>query len=199
MLAAHYPAIGNHKIRAKSGRKPLQPRNFLQNPATLLDQCSTAKPKPKQQERLHVDASSAAALVVEHSPPPPPPPTKKEAQQMIIAPAKIGSFDASLAEELSAMRKRLERLRLDGERTERILKERDAVLDLEMKDLEKRGEIQKSMENEVDRLYRLKQLHSQSLRFSSIPSLREKERAKISEYKNEDREESTSSRKEEQQ
>uniref|UniRef100_A0A803NQ35 Uncharacterized protein n=1 Tax=Cannabis sativa TaxID=3483 RepID=A0A803NQ35_CANSA len=195
MLAAHYPAIGNHKIRAKSGRKPLQPRNFLQNPATLLDQCSTAKPKPKQQERLHVDASSAAALVVEHSPPP----TKKEAQQMIIAPAKIGSFDASLAEELSAMRKRLERLRLDGERTERILKERDAVLDLEMKDLEKRGEIQKSMEDEVDRLYRLKQLHSQSLRFSSIPSLREKERAKISEYKNEDREESTSSKKEEQQ
>ncbi|XP_060962414.1 high mobility group B protein 6-like [Cannabis sativa] len=199
MLAAHYPAIGNHKIRAKSGRKPLQPRNFLQNPATLLDQCSTAKPKPKQQERLHVDASSAAALVVEHSPPPPPPPTKKEAQQMIIAPAKIGSFDASLAEELSAMRKRLERLRLDGERTERILKERDAVLDSEMKDLEKRGEIQKSMENEVDRLYRLKQLHSQSLRFSSIPSLREKERAKISEYKNEDTEESTSSKKEEQQ
>ncbi|XP_062111233.1 high mobility group B protein 6 [Humulus lupulus] len=196
MLAAHYPAIGNHKIRTKSGRKPLQPRNFLQNPATLLDQCSPAKPKPKQQERLQVEA----AVVGEHSPPPPPPPpppAKKELQQ-IIPPAKMGSFDASLAEELSAMRKRLERLRLDGERTEKILKERNAVLDSEMEELEKRGEIQKSMENEVDRLYRLKQLHSQSLRFSSIPSLREKERAKISEFKNEDKEESSSSKKEEQ-
>lgn len=127
MLAAQNPAAGDYKIRPKSGRKPLQPKNIL---------VDFAKPKPRKES---VEVSHKA----------------------LVAPA--AAFDASLAEELRAIRKRLERLRVDRERTEKMLKERDAILELQMKELENRGDIQKNLEIEVDRLYRLKQLHSQSM------------------------------------
>ena len=55
----------------------------------------------------------------------------------------------------------MERLRSDGERTEKMLRERDLLLEMKMKEVEERGEIQKSLEIELDRLYRLKQLQSQ--------------------------------------
>lgn len=57
------------------------------------------------------------------------------------------------------MRKKLERLRLDREKTEKMLRERDLVLESQMKEIERRGEVQKTLEIEVDKLYRLKQLH----------------------------------------
>ncbi|CAI0423742.1 unnamed protein product [Linum tenue] len=60
------------------------------------------------------------------------------------------------------MRKRMERLRSDREKTEKMLKERDRVLDLQMKEMEARAEAQMMMEMEVDRLFRLKELHSYS-------------------------------------
>lgn len=72
-------------------------------------------------------------------------------------------MDSSLAEELSAIRKKLERQREDRERTERMLKERDLALETKMRELELRGEVQRRLEIELDRLYRLKQLHSQSM------------------------------------
>jgi uncharacterized protein YdgA (DUF945 family) len=76
-------------------------------------------------------------------------------------------LDSSLAEELSAIKKKLERLRSDKERTEKMLEERAMVLDLQKKELEQRGEAQKRLEIEVDRLYRLKELHSYSMVSSS--------------------------------
>jgi hypothetical protein len=76
-------------------------------------------------------------------------------------------LDSSLAEELSAIKKKLERLRSDKERTEKMLEERAMVLDLQKKELEQRGEVQKRLEIEVDRLYRLKELHSYSMVSSS--------------------------------
>lgn len=76
-------------------------------------------------------------------------------------------MDSSLAEELSAIKKKLERLRSDKERTEKMLEERAMVLDLQKKELEQRGEVQKRLEIEVDRLYRLKELHSYSMVSSS--------------------------------
>ncbi|KAF3448850.1 hypothetical protein FNV43_RR09564 [Rhamnella rubrinervis] len=51
----------------------------------------------------------------------------------------------------------------DRERGQRMLKERDSVLEMKMKELELRGETQRELEIELDRLYRLKQLHSQSM------------------------------------
>ena len=57
----------------------------------------------------------------------------------------------------------MERLRSDRERTEKMLRERDLMLEMKMKEVEERGEIQKSLEIELDRLYRLKQLQSQSV------------------------------------
>ncbi|CAN1303236.1 hypothetical protein LINPERPRIM_LOCUS25772 [Linum perenne] len=61
------------------------------------------------------------------------------------------------------MRKRMERLRLEREKTEKMLKEREMLLDLRMKELQLRGEAQMMLELEVDRLYRLKELHSYSM------------------------------------
>lgn len=76
------------------------------------------------------------------------------------------SIDASLAEELSAFKKKLERLREDRESTEKLLKERDEAMDLHMSHLLQRGETQKSLEIQVDRLFRLKELHA----YSSVSS-----------------------------
>lgn len=44
-------------------------------------------------------------------------------------------------------------------KTEKVLRERWMMLDLEMKEMVKRGEIQKQLELEVDRLYRLKEIN----------------------------------------
>ncbi|KAF5747682.1 hypothetical protein HS088_TW05G00409 [Tripterygium wilfordii] len=106
-------------------------------------------------------------------------------------------FEMSLAEELNEVKKKLESLRLDKERTEKMLKERDRVLDVQMKELESRGKIQKNLEIEVDRLYRLNKLKSYCMRICPIRTLREKERekkdrevAQLEEQKSADAEES---------
>lgn len=147
MPTARYPVAADQNHRPRSARKALQPKNSPANPVAVVD---FAKAKPNQEcvkislvlnkENQPAFSSSPAAVA-----------------------ANIESFDASLAEELSAIRKRLERLRADRERTEKTLRERDAILDFEMKEVESRGEIQKKLEIEVDRLYRLNQLHSQSV------------------------------------
>jgi len=56
------------------------------------------------------------------------------------------------------MKKKLERLRTDKEKTEKMLKEREALLDAKMKEMEEKSEIQKNLEIQVDRLFRLKEL-----------------------------------------
>ncbi|KAL3753343.1 hypothetical protein ACJRO7_000695 [Eucalyptus globulus] len=174
------------KLRHKPGRKPLQPRN---SPAALP---SADRPKPKS-ERIGVGISPmlaesdkenrpylppASPLAAAAAPPTPPPP-----------PAKVEQLDASLAEELVAVRKKLERLRADRERTEAMLKERDGLLAARMRDVEERGEAQKLLEIEVDRLYRLKQLKLSLERVSPIRSLRERSHIN-QESKSENREES---------
>ncbi|CAN1332762.1 hypothetical protein LINPERPRIM_LOCUS35847 [Linum perenne] len=60
------------------------------------------------------------------------------------------------------MRKRMERLRLEREKTEKMLKEREDGDDAEPK-------------LEVDRLYRLKELHSYSMVSSGLYRLKELE------------------------
>ncbi|KAK6255618.1 hypothetical protein QQP08_014683 [Theobroma cacao] len=163
-----------------SGRKPLQAKNFAatgnNNIAVVSKEGSKIKKsKPKQgQERMGVeiwvaDESNKENLNQNHPHIPtyakPTPAKKIEALDL----------DSSLAEELSAIRKKLERLRLDKEKTERMLKERDAVLHFQTKELEDRGQIQKQLEIEVDRLFRLKELKSYCMRISPIKSLRERQ------------------------
>ncbi|KAE8098997.1 hypothetical protein FH972_017015 [Carpinus fangiana] len=158
LMARSSLAAGDQNLRLKSGRRPLQPKNSPANPIPE----STPITKSKQ-ELITISVAVA---------------NKENHPIYSTPPAKIDSLDASLAEELSAIRKKLERLRSDRERTEKFLREKDMVLELKMKELEERGEIQKKLEIEVDRLYRLNELKSHSMRVSPIRSLREKEQVK---------------------
>lgn len=145
MLKLQSPLTGDERLRPKSCRKPLQPKNSPVNPLTQLQ---TLKPKQEWIEFSVVKDSN-----------------KENHPIFTTTPTKstIEPLDSSLAEELSVIKKKLERLRLDRERTEKMLKEREMVMDLQMKELEQRGEVQKRLEIEVDRLYRLKELQSYSM------------------------------------
>ncbi|XP_031396998.1 uncharacterized protein LOC116207985 [Punica granatum] len=150
------------KLRPSSGRKPLQPRN---SPATPIPVLPRSKPKGDLIEIYSATESNKENLVL--------------ASPIPASPAKVEPIlDSSLAEELSAVKKKLERLRLDREKTEQTLRERDTFLEAQMKEIERRGEVQKTLEIEVDRLYRLKQLHISCMRVSPIRSLREKQQHK---------------------
>jgi hypothetical protein len=145
MLKLQSPLTGDENLRQKSCRKPLQPKN---SPVTPMTQVQILKPKQEWIEFSVVKDSKK-----ENHPIYTTTPTKS-----IIEP-----LDSSLAEELSAIKKKLERLRLDRERTEKMLKEREMVMDLQMKELEQRGEVQKRLEIQFDILYRLNELQSYSM------------------------------------
>ncbi|KAL7190477.1 hypothetical protein ACSBR2_022707 [Camellia fascicularis] len=71
------------------------------------------------------------------------------------APAKIELIDVSLAEELSAICQKIEYLRLDREKTEKMPRERHLVMETNLKEMVKRGEVQKLLQIEVDRFFRV--------------------------------------------
>ncbi|CAN6715367.1 unnamed protein product [Malus baccata var. baccata] len=146
---------GNQIVRPKSGRTPLQPKN-----APVTSTNSDLKIKPVHQWIGVGDDSN------------------KENRPMYATPVMIEAMDASLGEELSSIRKKMESMKSDREKTEKMLKERDMVMEIQMKELENRGQIQKMLETELDRIYRLNQLHVQSIKVSPIRSLREKEEEK---------------------
>ncbi|KAJ6746871.1 MYELIN TRANSCRIPTION FACTOR [Salix koriyanagi] len=125
MLKLRSPLTGDERLRPKSCRKPLQPKN---SPVTPLTQLQTLKPKQEWIEFSVVKDSN-----------------KENHPIFTTTPTKsiIEPLDSSLAEELS--------------------------------ELEQRGEVQKRLEIEVDRLYRLKELQSYSMIISPIRTLREKE------------------------
>lgn len=138
-----YRAAGAEKLRPSSGRKPLQPRNC---PASLVTGLPGAKPKGGLIEIYSAAESNKENLI--------------HAGPIISSPSKLEPIlDSSLAEELSAVRKKVERLRSDREKVEKMLRDRDLLLEAQMEEIERRGEVQKTLEIEVDRLYRLKQLH----------------------------------------
>ncbi|KAM0953821.1 hypothetical protein DsansV1_C01g0004021 [Dioscorea sansibarensis] len=90
-------------------------------------------------------------------------------------PAFSGRLDASLAEELGVARRRRDRIRLERERTERMLGERDLVLEKGMRDLVIRGEAQRRLELELLRLIGIGDLGLLSGSSSPVRSLRERE------------------------
>ncbi|CAI9099703.1 OLC1v1036563C1 [Oldenlandia corymbosa var. corymbosa] len=155
LKAAQSPLPENNQIqRPKSGRKALLPKN---PPATtpIITPQKVKPTKPNAAERIDV------SLVDNNG-------VNKEnvhvqlplfvADPVKIDPVKVEDFDLSLAEELNAIREKRERLKRDKEETEKMLGERELVLDMQMKELRNRGEMQKMLEMEVDRLYRLNQL-----------------------------------------
>lgn len=142
------PTTGTPKVRPRSGRTPLQPIN---TPADLTLHLST-KPKPK------LDQSCFEIT-----------PIKKENCPITVT--VTPPLETSLAEELSAMKKKLERLRADKEKTEKMLKEREALLDAKMKEMEEKSEIQKNLEIQVDRLFRLKELKYRCMVRNSLTNI----------------------------
>ncbi|MBA0681244.1 hypothetical protein Goari_023062 [Gossypium aridum] len=145
-------------------RMPLHPLN---NTAIVTATDSVLVSNPKQQYRiLHSDERNL--LNHQH------PVTATATEKMETTALDLNS---SLAEELNAVRMKTERLRLDKEKTEKMLKEREALLLLQMKEIEERGQIQRHLEIQVDRLFRLKELKSYSMRISPLKSLREKQRS----------------------
>jgi len=132
MLAAKTLLIRQPHNHKPEGRRPLQPKNIIPSESNI----KLTKPGKENHARISFFT-----------------PSNKENNPGLTLP-----IDASLAEELNAVRQRLERLRLDRERTQKMLQNRTRVLDLQMVEMEQRGEFQKELEIEVDRLYRLKQL-----------------------------------------
>ncbi|KAK4418827.1 hypothetical protein Salat_2295500 [Sesamum alatum] len=171
MVAAQSPYSGGHQLiqGPKSGRRPLQPMNQISttpitakpktNPAEIsgkLDNCNKENVPPINYNNNNNNNYSSSPVKKEYFP-----------------------FDASLADELTAIREKLERLRIDKEKTEKMLRERGLMLDLQMKEIIDRGEAQKHLEIEVDRLYRLKEIKlAACMRISPLRSLRDKEEEK---------------------
>ncbi|KAF5190349.1 myelin transcription factor [Thalictrum thalictroides] len=149
------------KLEPKSIRKPLQPKNFNSN-----DENFQTKKKPNQRQKWF------EITLVEDS--------NKENHGHPISSIvkKIEPFDSSLAEELNVIRKRLERLKLEKAKTETLLKKKDLVLEMGLKEIEKRGELQKKVEMETENVLRLKELRTFCLRTPAIQSLREREEEK---------------------
>lgn len=137
MLATQAPPLSGHHL-IRRGRRPLQPKN----PSTI----TTIKPAECVQISW-LDCSNKENI------PPPFYSIEKE-----LCSERGESIDASLADELNAIREKLERLRMEKDNNEKMLRERGAMLDLEMKEIVNRGEAQKQLEIEVDRLYRLKEI-----------------------------------------
>ncbi|KAI3474302.1 hypothetical protein Pfo_029090 [Paulownia fortunei] len=164
MLATQSPLSGHQLIQGpKSSRRPLQPKNLS---------TTTTNVKPKQPHPAEwVEISRLDNSNKENVPPIYSTPVKKES-------FPTESFDASLADELSAIREKLERLRIDKEKNDKLLRERGLMLDLQMKEILNRGEVQKQLEIEVDRLYRLKEIRLACMRISTLRSLRDKEQEK---------------------
>ncbi|CAH9102303.1 unnamed protein product [Cuscuta europaea] len=164
-MLAQSPVVGDQIQRQKTGRKHLQTRN---TPANQIPD-EAIKPKPKQ-DLLEISLYHIS--------------NKENVHPLQAAAGKgkphceIGLRDSSLADELSSIREKLERMRIDKQRTEKMLRERVAVMDLQMQELINRGEIQKQLELEVDRLFRLKELRLSCMRISPIRSLRDKEKEK---------------------
>lgn len=149
MLAAQSPNSGNQIHLRKTVRKPLQLKN---SPATPINNTNLIKSNGKPRQWIEIIAVDDHDSNKENIPPNFATPGKTESRKVEEA------FDASLADELNAIREKLQRMRLDKEKTEKILSDRATMLDIQMKDLLIRGEEQKHMEIEVDRLFRLKEL-----------------------------------------
>lgn len=146
MLAAEPPTASPHFRHPKpGGRIPLQPKN------NILINNTYEPPKSNPPKITHQLPFPLSPIISE---------SNKE-NYWDLTPNNthiIEPMDASLADELTAVKLKLERLKFERDNTERMLQERDRILEIQMTELHRRGEFQKELEIEVDRLYRLKHL-----------------------------------------
>ncbi|XP_078153689.1 uncharacterized protein LOC144548851 [Carex rostrata] len=154
-------------------RRPLQPKNLnsipsLENPPKKLKKLNQkTTTQPLIQDNTSKENHLIQPSVCKEN-------LKKEKQDDELM------REASLAEELEIVRKRRERLRLEREKTEEMLRERDLVLERAMKKMERRGEEQNSIELEIYKFILLKDLRTSSMRVYPVQSLRMKEEEKKS-------------------
>jgi hypothetical protein len=151
-------------------RRPLQPKNLNSTPSL---EAPPKKPKKLNQKNtttrllIQVDASKEicpiksnvciedlsickqALNVSEEA-------VKQEKQDDVLR-------EASLAEELEIVRKRREKLRMEREKIEEMLKERELVLENAMKEMERRAEEQNNIELEIYKIILLKDLRTSSM------------------------------------
>uniref|UniRef100_A0A803MI32 Uncharacterized protein n=1 Tax=Chenopodium quinoa TaxID=63459 RepID=A0A803MI32_CHEQI len=168
MLAAEQPSASPHFRHPKpGGRKPLQPKNSIVINNNHYDPSPKQKSNPPKTNQLFIPTLSPIIIVND---------SNKENWDPTIP--LIESMDASLADELTAVKQKLERLKFEKDKIDKMLQERDRILEIQMTELNHRGEFQKELEIEVDRLYRLKHLKLACTRMSPIRSLREKEMEK---------------------
>ncbi|KAG9448404.1 hypothetical protein H6P81_014532 [Aristolochia fimbriata] len=83
----------------------------------------------------------------------------------------------SLAHELLDLQKKLEQMRIEKDKTEELLKERDEMLKRKEEELESRGREQEKLQKELNKLQKLKEFKP-SLNIPVVQSLREKEQEK---------------------
>lgn len=138
MLSIESPVARLLKSPPIPARKPLQPKNIPS------DGSLGCRPKPKPIE------ISIAQWIGD---------ADKENRPI----SAMGSFDASLAEELEAIRRKKERLRREREKTERVLREREMVMEKEMREMERRGREQRKVEMELEKILRFKDLKASCL------------------------------------
>lgn len=140
----------NQAILSKNGRTPLKPKNQLH------------RNEDTKQPNYRIDLSSSKIKnVVDDSNKENLPPTNSTGTKKVEVEVET-LIDASLAEELSVIREKLERMRVDKENTNKLLHDRQMAMDVYMNQLLKRGQVQSLLEIEVDRLYRLNQIITSS-------------------------------------
>ncbi|KAF3330406.1 hypothetical protein FCM35_KLT03760 [Carex littledalei] len=152
-------------------RRPLQPKNLNSIPSleTPLKKPKHLTQKTTTNQPLIQDNASKESH-----------PIKPSVCKETVKKEKRGNElrEASLAEELEIVRKRREKLRLEREKTEELLTERDLVLERAMKEMERRAEEQNSIELEIYKFILLKDLRTSSMRVYPVQSLRMKEEEK---------------------
>ncbi|KAK7847295.1 hypothetical protein CFP56_006733 [Quercus suber] len=126
MPTPRFPVTGDHKLRPKSGRTPLQPLNSQANHVTD----SSSHTKPAKQTQIEICIAD-----------------QSNKENTLHRPTQIESLDASLAEELSAIRKKMERLRSDRERTEKMLRRVSTIRSLREKEQVKKSSERQSPPN----------------------------------------------------
>lgn len=101
-------------------------------------------------------------------------PTKKD-----ISKPKAGiiATEKSLADELKDVQRRLEKLRIEKEKTEELLKQRDETIRVKEEELENRCKEQEKLQKEIKKLQKLKEFKP-TMNFPLVKSLREKEKEK---------------------
>ncbi|PKU74233.1 high mobility group B protein 6 [Dendrobium catenatum] len=149
-------------------RRPLQPRN---TPVTLAIELpakpATFRETPHfMQTRLEPDDKENSEVTTAL-------PLPAMASSDFLLPAEA----LSLSEELEAARRQKERLRLEREKTETMLRDRDLVLEKEAREAEMRDLQHIEVEMKLQSLLRLIELRS-LLRFETISSLRKQEEEK---------------------